>query len=535
MSDNTVSDNSSSTLAPFKSRIFLSIWLATLISNFGMQIHTMAAAWLMASMEPSPLMVALIQVAASVPFLLFALLAGTLSDMYDKRLQMLAAQSLALVSSAVLAYFALTDSITAWGLLALIFSISVGMAFYAPVWQSSLNLQVPKEHMAEAVGLNAAGFNLARSFSPAIGGVLLTSVGAAWAFLINTVSYIGIIVVIARWKLPASAKRSNREPVLRAMGLGFRYVRLTHYMRVVIIRVLLAGTCVAVFWSLMPIIARDQLQGGAATYSIILFAFGIGSVMGGLGNRWLRLRFGTQRTALGSQLIMSLAALGCGVSHWLWLTCLLLTLAGASWMAFMTIMNTSIQLSAPKWIVGRAIAIYQTSAFGSLALGSLLWGKAATEIGINYALLLAGGLCLLSCIYSRRHPLAELDTVNADTVDIDSRFSEEIQLEPGRSKICLSLIYQVELDKEVEFLATMTELKRVRFRSGAVDWSLSQGLDNPRCWTERFISQNWDDLQMSRQRYTAQDNNVRLHACTFDQRGRPDMIREVIRSSKRSP
>jgi MFS family permease len=529
-----MADNTSSTLAPFKSRIFLSIWLASLISNFGMQIHTMAAAWLMASLEPSPFMVALIQVAASVPFLMFALLAGTLSDMYDKRLLMLAAQSLALLSSAVLAYCALTGAITSWGLLALIFSISVGMAFYAPVWQSSLNLQVPKEHMAEAVGLNAAGFNLARSFSPAIGGVLLTSVGAAWAFMINTVSYIGIIVVIALWKIPTSAKRSSREPVLRAMGLGFRYVRLTHYMRVVIIRVLLGGTCAAVFWSLMPIIARDQLQGGAATYSIILFAFGIGSVMGGLGNRWLRLRFGTQNTALGSQIILGLAALLCGLSSSLWLTCLLLTLAGAAWMAFMTIMNTSIQLSAPKWIVGRAIAIYQTSAFGSLALGSLLWGKIAAETGINYALLMAGGLCLLSCIYSQRKPLPELNSVNADTVNIDSRFPEEIQVETGRSQVCLSLIYEVALDKEAEFLHTMAELKRVRLRSGAVDWSLCQGLDNPRCWTERFTSQDWDDLQISRQRYTTQDNNVRLHACTLDQRGRPDMIREVIRSSKRS-
>lgn len=520
----------STTLAPFQSRIFLSIWLATLISNFGLQIHTMAAAWLMASLEPSPFMVALIQVATSIPYLLFALLAGTLSDMFDKRRLMLAAQTLALLASALLAFFALSGTITAWGLLVLIFAISVGGAFYAPVWQSSINLQVPKEHLAAAVGLNSAGFNLARSFSPAIGGILLTTVGAAWAFVINTASYIGIIVVIACWKLPRLAKNSTREPILRAMGLGFRYVSLTGYLQVVIIRVLLGGLCAAVFWSLMPIIARDQLQGTAHTYASILFAFGIGSVIGGLGNGWLRAKFGPQHTALAAQLLMGLAALGCGLSTHLWLTNLLMLLAGGSWMAFMTIMNTSIQLSTPKWVVGRAIAIYQTCAFGSLALGSLLWGKVASELGINIAMLLAGALAIIFCLYSWLKPLQAYDTVNTEPAQINPRLPENSRTEPGRGQIVVSLDYDIDPQQQAEFLQVMAQLKAVRLRSGGINWGLLQSLDNPHCWTERFVSLDWSDHQLSRHRYTEYDNAIRLRAAAFDRRGQPDVSRAVKRA-----
>jgi MFS family permease len=461
-----------STLAPFQSRIFLSIWIASLVSNFGMQIHTMAAAWLMASLEPSPFMVALIQVAASIPFLFFALLAGTLSDIYDKRRLMLAAQTLGFISSALLAYFAMTGVINAWGLLILIFATSTGMAFYMPVWQSSLSLQVPKHHLSEAVGLNVTSFNLARSLSPAIGGVLLTSIGAAWAFTANTFSYIGIIVVIALWKIPRTSLTSRREPVLRAMGLGFRYVRLTSYIRVVIIRVLLGGTCASVFWALMPIIARDQLQGDASTYSTILFAFGLGSVVGGIANRWFRARVGNQKTTLGSQLLIGITALLCGVSNDLWITCILVFLSGVAWMGFITILNTTIQLSAPKWIVGRVLATFQTCVFGSIAIGSLLWGKVANEYGIAYALIAAGSFCVIGCWYSLRNPLSEINSYQAETVNIDSRLPNAIKVEPGLSKVSLSLIYEVDSDKEAEFLAAMSQLKAVRLRMGAIEWGL---------------------------------------------------------------
>lgn len=516
--------------APLKSRVFLAIWIASLATNFGMQIHTMAASWLMVRLDSSPFMVAMVQVSASLPFILFSLLAGTLSDIYDKRRQMLLAQLFALIASALLAFLTYTDQITPASLLFFIAMIGLGTAFYAPAWASSVNLIVPRQHITEAISLNITNFNLARCLSPALGGILITSIGLAWAFILNTLSYIGIVLVLLRCKIQQpKVKEVSSEPLMWAMRMGLGYAWRTDYIRVVLIRILLCGIGGAVFWTLMPVIATHLLEGDATTYATILSAFGLGSVFGSFLITKLRVKIGTQRAALLSQLVLAVTSLGVGFSDSLILTSLLLLVVGGAWMAFMTLMNASIQLSSPEWIVGRMLAIYHVTIFLSLALGGLLWGRIAAELSVDVALFAAGVMTLISLFYGKFKPLHDLGVINVENADLSHPMSDKTRVDPGNLPIVATVMYQVEAENETDFLKAMAELKMVRLRLGAVDWSLQQGLDESDLWVERYISRDWQDHQRRPGRYTHHDNEIRLRVAAFDKRKQPELIRSVQR------
>ena len=220
----------SSTLAPFRHRIFFAIWTASLVSNFGSLIQGVGASWLMTSIAPSADMVALVQAASSLPIMLFSLLAGAAADVWDRRSVMLAAQVAMLLVSAALSFLAYLGLVTPWLLLGLTFLLGCGAALYGPAWQSSVGEQVPRDVLPAAVALNSLGFNIARTVGPAIGGIVVAAAGAQAAFLLNALSYIGLIVVLLTWKRPAAPNPLPPETVGAAMRAGLRYVRLSPTM-----------------------------------------------------------------------------------------------------------------------------------------------------------------------------------------------------------------------------------------------------------------------------------------------------------------
>src|SRR5262245_9874902 len=272
----------SPTLAPFHSRIFALIWTASLISNFGSLIQTVGASWMMTSIAPSADMVALVQSSTTLPIMLLSLVSGAAADIWDRRLLMLFAQSLMLVVAGVLTVIGYMGLITPWTLLSLTFLLGCGTALYSPAWQSSVGEQVPRPDLPAAVALNSLAFNIARTTGPAIGGLIVAQAGPPAAFLINGISYVGLIVVLASWRRPKPAPFLPPENMLMAIGTGVRYARLSPDIRTVLIRGLLFGLLGSSIWSLMPLVARDLIGGNAVTYGILLGAFGIGAVLGAL-------------------------------------------------------------------------------------------------------------------------------------------------------------------------------------------------------------------------------------------------------------
>jgi MFS family permease len=274
-----------SAFSPFRSRIFLAIWVASLLSNFGSLIQNVGATWLMTSLAPSADMVALVQVSTVLPIVLFSLPAGAAADVWDRRVLMLLAQSGMLVVSAALAILAWFGQVTSWLLVVLTFLLGTGAALYGRPWQSSVREQVPLSDLPAAVALDSVAVNLARAVGPALGGAIVAWAGAQVAFGINAISYLGLIAVLLAWKRPPSEARLPPETMMAAMVAGLRFARLSHSLQTVLVRGAAFGFFAAALWGLIPLIAKDLLSGGAITYGLLLAAFGGGAVAGALGGR----------------------------------------------------------------------------------------------------------------------------------------------------------------------------------------------------------------------------------------------------------
>ena len=384
------------TLAPFEHRAFTLFWCASLVSSFGGMIQTVGASWLMTTIAPSADRVALVQTAGALPFFLLSLIAGALADTRDRRMIMLASQ---LLHAGGLGRARSNDAggaITPSLLLLLTFLVACGTAVLAPAWQASIGDLVPRPQVAPAVMANAVGFNLARSLGPAIGGVIVAAVGAAVAFIINTVSYLGIIATLFWWRPQRARSELPPEPLGAAMAGGLRYVGLSPHLLAILLRCALQSIPIAAVTALMPVVARDLLDGGALTYGVLLGGFGIGAMLGALASAALRSRFSSDAQLRALSALACVAMIAIGQSRWTALTLLAHVLAGSVWTLGFANFNIAVQLSSPRWVTGRMLATYQTIAFGGIALGSWWWGELASAQGVRESLTLAGLAALVS-------------------------------------------------------------------------------------------------------------------------------------------
>ena len=344
-------------------------------------IQTVGASWLMTTIAPSADQVALVQTAGALPFFFLSLIAGALADTRDRRRIMLASQVFTLLASIALAVMTLAGVVTPSLLLLLTFMIGCGTAVLAPAWQSSIGDIVPRSQIAPAVMANAVGFNLARSLGPAIGGAIVAAVGAAVAFIVNAVSYLGIIAALLLWKPQYVRSDLPPEPLGAAIAGGLRYVSLSPHLLAILLRCALQSIPIAAVTALMPVVARDLLGGGAITYGVLLGGFGVGAMLGALGSAGLRRRFTSDTQLRALSALACVAMIAIGQSHWTALTLLAHVLAGSVWTLGFANFNIAVQLSSPRWVTGRMLATYQTIAFAGIALRQLVVGRACQRAG----------------------------------------------------------------------------------------------------------------------------------------------------------
>src|ERR671912_1054740 len=274
------SDRPASALGPFRHRIFLAVWVASLASNFGGMIQSVGAAWLMTSIGASADLIALVQASTTLPIMLFSLMAGAIADNFDRRKLMLASQLFLLTVSVTLALLAYDGLLTPWLLLAFTFLVGCGTAFNGPAWQSLVGEMVPRSDLPAAIALNSMGFNIARSVGPALGGIIVAGVGAFAAFAINAISYLGLIVVLVRWQPVRAPRTLPPESLGSAMAAGVRYVAMSPNLGVVLLRGAVFGLAAIAVQALMPLIARNLIHGDPFSYGLLLGAFGACAVSG---------------------------------------------------------------------------------------------------------------------------------------------------------------------------------------------------------------------------------------------------------------
>ena len=494
------------TLAALNHPTFRAVWITSLVTNFGGLIQSVGAAWMMSSIA-SAQMVALVQASISLPIMLLSLAAGALADTMDRRKIMLAAQTFMLAVSAGLSVMTYMGWITPWVLLTFTFLIGCGVAFNGPAWQASVGDMVPREDLPAAVTLNSMGFNMARSVGPALGGVIVAAFGAAAAFAVNAFSYVGLLFVLFRWKPERATQTLPREGLIEAMKGGVRYAFLSPRVTAVLIRALVFGIGASGVQALMPLVAREA-GGGPLAFGMLLGSFGIGAVGGALFVGRLRARYSTETIVRGSTLGFAVAALVIGYSPWLLLTLPALLIAGAGWVLTLSSFNVTVQMSVPRWVVARALALYQMTAFGGMALGSWLWGALAQNQGVDLALGLSS-IVLLACVligFKVRLP----STANLN-VDLLRRWTEpetQLTIEPRSGPVIVQIAYRIREEDIDAFLAAMNDRRRIRRRDGARQWHLMRDLAEPDVWVEKYQTPTWLDYVRHNQRITQADAEV---------------------------
>jgi MFS family permease len=493
---------------PFGVPLYRNVWIANFVSQFGGLIQTVGASWMMLSMTASPVMVSLVQASTSLPILAFALIAGALADIFDRRQVMIAAQIFMLAASALLTLFGLLGLLTPWLLLVFTFLIGAGAAFNLPARQASVGEMVPRRLLGPAIALNSVGFNLSRSAGPALGGMIVALAGATAAFAINALSYIGLLVVLLRWRPPAEPRTLPREALGSAIMAGIRYVSLSPGILSVLARGAAFGLSASALASLLPLIARDRLDGGAAIFGLLLGAFGLGAVVGA----WLSIA--ARRTWSGEAVVrfaltlFALAAACSAVSRILPLTLIAQCLAGAGWILVLSTFNTTVQMAAPRWVVARALALYQTVTFGCMALSAWLWGVVAAHQGLVFAVL-ASSVAVTGCAaLGLLFPLPRVEALNLDPLGRWTEPSTPFPIEPKSGPVSVTIEYRIREADRAAFVAVMAERRRIRRRDGARRWSLLRSLEEPDLWYERYEAATWAEYVRHNHRVTHADAEI---------------------------
>lgn len=493
------------TLGAFRHATFQAIWIGSLVSNFGTAIQSVGASWMMTSLASSPQMIALVQTAATLPIGILALASGAIADIYDRRKVMLIAQWLMLSISAVLAVLAYAGLVTPWVLLSLTFMLGSAAALYAPAVAASIGEIVPRVDLPGAVALNSVGFNVARSLGPALGGGIVAFGGPSTAFLVNAMSYIGMIAALLRWRRNSVTASLPRERIGGAMIAGLQYASLAPAIRITLLRTLAFTLCGSAVWALMPLVARDLVQGGPLTFGLLLGSLGVGAVVGALYSTSVRRKVSNERVLSLSSLAFGTACVVVAVSPWLALSMAALVLGGTGWVLALSTCSVTVQLWAPRWVLGRALALLQTVIFGSMALGSWLWGQVAEGQGLQLSIAASGGLMLLLPVLGRRLHMPQNEGMNLEPSPAGPDPDLQLDLKPRSGPVVVAIEYRNPVEKVVVFAKCMAEHRRVRIRDGARGWQLLQDVEHPERWIERYHFSTWIDCMRQQQRATLED------------------------------
>jgi MFS family permease len=372
---------------PLRHPTFRSLWIATVASNVGTWLQSVGAAWLMTSLTSSAVMVALVQAATSLPMFLLSLPAGALADVVDRRKLLLFTQSWMTVAAAGLGILTFAGRTGPWTLLLFTTLLGLGAALNQPAWQAIVPELVPREELPPAITLGSIGFNIARAAGPALGGLIVAAAGAQANFLLNALSFLGVVVVLYRWERPEESSVLPAERFLGAMRTGVRFVRHSPEVLAVIVRGAVFVVCASSLWALLPVVARTELGRGPTGYGLLLTALGIGAVAGAMALPRLNRKGSTDLIVAVASLVFAGGILALGYVRSFWLLFAALLAAGGAWLSLLSSLNVAIQTLVPSWVRGRALSVYMLFIFGGLAGGSALWGAVAERAGVARSLL----------------------------------------------------------------------------------------------------------------------------------------------------
>ena len=505
------------TLAPLAVAEYRRIWTAALVSNLGTFLQLTAAPWLMFELTGSALLVALVTTAMTLPRLLLTLPAGALADVVDRRTLLLTGQLISAGAVAAMAVLAAVDLLGPTSLLALSFVLGTGTAIAMPSFQTLVPELVPRALMPQAITLNSAAFNVARSIGPAIGGALVAAGLAGAAFGINAVTY--LIVAAVLLSFPRSkVDDTGHQPLWRSTATGLRYARFTRPIRVLLGVTAAFAITTASLQALLPVVATELGLGGTG-FGVLLGAFGAGALVAALTRERVRTVAGPWMLP-GSMILFGAMGITVGLATAPVLAGAALVLAGCAWVWTLTTLNASVQLLAPRWVRGRVVSLY-ILAIGLQPIGALLAGvlAEATSAGLTVALFTSLTAVLgVVAIRWRLPVLGDLDEPQAaDDWTAQPRHARQV----GGTPVMVATTWEIDLDEVDDFLGAMRDLRRQRFRTGAHRWSLFRDADRPQRITEFFVVHDWAEHLAQHGRIDREAAAVIARARAYDRNGGP--------------
>jgi predicted MFS family arabinose efflux permease len=388
--------------APLREPLFRSLWIAAVVSYTGTWMQNVGAGWLMTELSTSPLMVSLVQAASAIPVFLVVLPAGALADMVDRRRLLLFTQSWMIVAAVALALLTLFGSVSPWVLLIFTFLMGVGAVMNDPAWQAITPEVISAPRHASAVALNSAGFNVARALGPALGGLVVAAAGAGWSFLLNALSFFGVVIFLYAWKRAPQDPLPSRR-LRDAIAEGFRYVRGAPQVTSVLIRTGAFSIGASSLLALLPVVCQPH---GAQGYGFLLTCFGLGALSGACVLPRLRLQYSADGLVAGATVLFALLTFAAGQVHIFEWLCLVLFTAGAAWIGILACFNVVAQTMCPAWMRARALSMYLLVLQGGMAIGSALWGAVAAREGVPAALAWSAVAMVVGLSTIRRHRLS---------------------------------------------------------------------------------------------------------------------------------
>lgn len=494
------------------------------------------ATWLMTSLTRSPLLIALMQTAASLPVLLMGLPAGATADILDRRKLLIFWQSWMLAIAAVLSVMSFLDVIGPWMLLFLTLMLNIGAAMNNPAWQAIVPELVPRSELPQAISLNSAGFNLARAVGPALGGLTMAFFanamrGGGTVFAINAASFICVIFVLYVWKRkPLHTSDLPAERMVGSMRAGLRYVSYAPEIKRILIRAFLATSCIAAMWALLAVVAQQDLRSGALGYGLLNGCIGLGAVAGAILLPKVRARLSSDLIVVSSSVAFVLVLLVMAFVHQTKFVVAVLLLGGFAWTSMTSTFNIAVQLSAPAWVQARLLGSYQMVFQAGMAIGSAVWGLVAEHFGTSSALSVAAAGLLIGLPAAKRFRIPSGRIANLSSARGLNRSDPTvlIELRPEDGPVLIAVEYNIDPRDEVEFIEAIECLRPIRLRDGAMRWALYHDAANPERYVENFLVESWAEYLRQRERLTMNDTSVIEKVRSFQKGGKPPAVSRMI-------
>jgi MFS family permease len=492
--------------AAFHHTAYTVIWSTTVVSNIGSWMYAASSGWLMTSLNADPLIVSLVQAASTLPIFLLALPAGALADIVDKRRLLIVGEVFTTALATLFALLVWLDRVTPGTLLLFAFLVGAGGALVAPAWQSIVPQLVPREDLAPAVSANSVGVNISRAVGPALGGLITAAFGIAAPFWINAFSNFGVIGALYWWHPPQGrASQLPAERLASAMRTGLRHARQNPHLRDTLLRAVGFVLFASAYWALLPLVARNQIIGGAALYGALLGAIGAGAVGGAFAMPWLKVKLRPDRLVAVGEIGTAIALFLFGVAREPVTALAASIIAGSCWIAVLSNLNISAQVALPEWVRGRGLALFVTVFSGTMTLGSAVWGQVARLGGLSLAHDIAAAGAMLAVPLTQRWKLqtgAGVDLTPAMHWPAPV-LTEGVQSDRG--PVLVTVEYRIDPKDREAFLTALDGLAHERRRDGAYAWGVFEDTGEPGRMVETFLIESWLEHMRQHERVTKAD------------------------------